>query len=45
MRLFAALIIGTLRFWIRSDACDIADAFSLKEMPASLSLLAVHASN
>jgi len=30
-RLFAALILGTLLFWVPTSACDIADAFTLKQ--------------
>lgn len=39
-RLFAALILGTLLFWVPTYACDIADAFSHKKcLPRSVYLL------
>lgn len=39
-RLFAALILGTLLFWVPSYACDIADAFIHEQcLPRSVYLL------
>ena len=39
-RLFAALILGTLLFWVPTYACDIADALSHKKcLPRSVYLL------
>jgi len=36
----AALILGTLLFWVPTSACDIADAFTLKQcLPRSVYLL------
>jgi len=39
-RLFAALILGTLLFWVPTSACDMADAFTHKQcLPRSVYLL------
>ena len=39
-RLLAALILGTLLFWVPTSACDIADAFTHKQcLPRSVHLL------
>lgn len=39
-RLFAALILGTLLFWVPSYACDIADAFTHEQcLPRSVYLV------
>ena len=39
-RLFAALILGTLLFWLPTYACDIADAFTLEQcLPRSVYLV------
>lgn len=39
-RLFAALILGTLLFWVPTYACDIADAFTHEQcLPRSVYLL------
>ena len=39
-RLFAALILGTLLFWVPTYACDMADAFTHKQcLPRSVYLL------